>query len=201
MQQIRKIVEKREIVQVVSVHESSFSNFFMTELGSYFLTVYYKSVSHNKNSILLGCYEDDSLLGFCAATYLSKGFYKKLIKENFLHYFFISIYLLLSKPASLIRLIKNLTKKNPEISDNGEYAELLSIATSVDSQGKGIGKKLLLQLEVELKLKSCTELSLTTDYYDNDKVISFYKNLSYNPLYDFVSYPNRKMYRMIKNII
>lgn len=31
----------------------------------------------------------------------------------------------------------------------------------------GIGKKLLLQLEVELKLKGCTELSLTTDYEIN----------------------------------
>ena len=44
------------------------------------------------------------------------------------------------------------------------------------------------------------EISLTTDYYNNEKTIAFYKKMGYAVLYEFVTYPNRKMYRMIKNL-
>ncbi len=84
--------------------------------------------------------------------------------------------------------------------DDGYYAELLSIGVSVKWQGQGIGKKLLIQLENEMKLQGCSSLSLTTDYNDNEKAIQFYKGLGYAVYYDFITYPNRKMYRMIKKL-
>jgi hypothetical protein len=43
-------------------------------------------------------------------------------------------------------------------------------------------------------------MSLTTDFYNNIKTIEFYKGLGYNIYYDFIAYPNRKMYRMIKDL-
>ena len=67
---------------------------------------------------------------------------------------------------------------------------MLSIAVFVNKQGKGIGKKLLLELEKELKLKGCSKLSLTTDFYNNIKVIEFNNGLGYNIYYDFIAYPN-----------
>jgi ribosomal protein S18 acetylase RimI-like enzyme len=108
--------------------------------------------------------------------------------------------LLFTRFAALIRLFKNFSKTNSYVTDEGNYAELLSIGVSVKKQGQGVGKKLLLQLEKELKLKGCSLLSLTTDYDNNEKAISFYKVLGYEIYYDFIAYPKRKMYRMIKNI-
>jgi len=108
--------------------------------------------------------------------------------------------LLLISPTSLVRLIKNLSKSNPNIEDKAEYAELLSIGVSKDKQGKGIGKKLLKQLEIELNLKGCLNLSLTTDFNNNDNVIDFYRKMGYEIYYEFIAYPNRKMYRMIKKL-
>ena len=50
------------------------------------------------------------------------------------------------------------------------------------------------------KLKKCSKQSITTDSYNNIKVIEFYIGLGYNIYYDFVAYRNRKMYRMIKDL-
>jgi ribosomal protein S18 acetylase RimI-like enzyme len=77
---------------------------------------------------------------------------------------------------------------------------LFSIGVSDKKQGHGIGKKLLIQLENEMRLRGCANLSLTTDYNDNEKTIQFYKGLGYNIFYDFIAYPHRKMYRITKKL-
>lgn len=196
--QIRKIQDKKDILQAVMIHQDSFQNFFMTELGTQFLMLFYKSVANNKKSLLLGYFENDKLLGFCAATYRSRGFYTSLVKSNLLSYLCMSVYLFLFKFSSLLRLIKNLTKKSDKIADNGDYAEILSIATSQHSQGKGIGQALMIETEKELKLHNCKKLSLTTDFCNNEKTLNFYKKVGFEILYEFISYPNRRMYRLIK---
>jgi len=199
MMEIKKI-EDKDLSDVLKVHKDSFKNFFLTKLGDEFLNIYYKSVKNDDHGILLGIFDEDKLCGFCAGTTFSRGFNKRLILNNFFRFSIVGFWLLLSKPTSLIRLLKNLTKNDSSMLDSGKYAELLSIAVSENKQGKGIGKKLLLELENEMKLKGCFKLSLTTDFYNNIKVIEFYKGLGYNIYYEFIAYPNRKMYRMIKDL-
>ena len=43
-------------------------------------------------------------------------------------------------------------------------------------------------------------ISLTTDFYNNHNTIGFYHALGYQDLYEFVAYPDRKMWRMIKRL-
>jgi ribosomal protein S18 acetylase RimI-like enzyme len=197
--EIKKVL-KEEISQVVEAHKNSFKGFFLTELGDRFLSIYYDSVRRDEKGVLLGFYDEGQLYGFCAATTLSKGFNTHLIKGNLFRFALVGIRLLFTRVPSLIRLFKNFSKTSAASNDTGEYAELLSIGVSDKKQGQGIGKKLLIQLENEMKLKGCLKLSLTTDYNDNVKAIQFYKGLGYDIYYDFIAYPNRKMYRMIKKI-
>lgn len=195
-----KLVPEEDINEVVKVHKASFRDFFLTELGDHFLKVYYNCVRKDKRGLLLGFYEGKELYGFAAATTISKSFNRNLILENFFQFSFIGIGLLFTKTSALVRLFKNFSKTNESVNDKGEYAELLSIGVSDKKQGQGIGKKLLLELEETLKTKGCTQLSLTTDFYNNEKAIGFYNGLGYEIFYDFIAYPNRKMYRMIKKI-
>lgn len=197
--EIRKVT-KHEINQVVTIHKKAFNDFFLTQLGDKFLWVYYYSVSKNKNSILIGYYDDEKLLGFSCATFLSRGFHKNLVKENLLRFGIIGIKLIFTKPGSLIRILKNFSKSNKSIKDDGNYAELLSIGVYPGIQGSGIGKQLLTELERQLSFNGIKLLSLTTDFYKNDKTIGFYKSLGYEIMYEFIAYPNRKMYRLIKNL-
>jgi ribosomal protein S18 acetylase RimI-like enzyme len=195
-----KKVPKEDIKKVIEVHKTSFKGFFLTELGDHFLEVYYDCVRKDEKGVLLGFYEETELFGFCAATTVSRGFNTHLVKQNIRRFSFIGIRLLLTRIPSLIRLFKNFSKTNSTTSDEGDYAELLSIGVSDKKQGQGIGKKLLIRLQNEMKLKGCSNLSLTTDYSSNEKTIQFYKGLGYEIYYDFIAYPNRKMYRMIKKI-
>lgn len=185
---------------VVDIHNSAFKDFFLTQLGDNFLKLYYSSLLKNKKGILLGCFDNDKLCGFCAATTLSKGFNIRLIKDNLKAYSFVGARLFLTKPRALIRLVKNFTKSDSTVEDSGNYAELLSIGVNSRMQGGGVGKKLLLELERIMIEKEIKQLSLTTDYYNNDKGIGFYKSLGYEIMYEFTAYPDRKMYRLIKNI-
>ena len=144
--------------------------------------------------------ENGIVYGFSASTKLCKGFNSRLIKRNFLAFSVLSLKMLFTSPSALLRLMKNLTKKGDGIEDNEDYAELYSIGISKVAQGKGIGKKLLAKSEEMLKQEGVKRVSLTTDYDHNEQAVGFYHSMGYKTLYEFVAYPNRKMYRLIKTL-
>ena len=98
------------------------------------------------------------------------------------------------------RLFKNLGKGKNVNNDDGNYAELLSIGVSPDKNGLGIGQKLLVEFENKVKEKGINVITLTTDADANDNVLKFYKKSGYEVYYEFVTYPRRKMFKLIKKI-
>ncbi|MCS3291433.1 GNAT family N-acetyltransferase [Bacteroides fragilis] len=169
-------------------------------LGDRFLKLYYSSVFKHKKGVLLGCYNERKLVGFCAATLKSKGFNANLIYSNLFSFGIFTLGLLFTNRTALRRLYQNMSKKGKHIVDRGEYAELLSIGVDSLNQGKGVGKVLLIKLENIIRSEGCSKLSLTTDFFENQKTIGFYESMGYTILYDFIAYPNRKMYRLIKTL-
>ncbi len=197
MAEIIKAQEK-DIADIVAIHIKAFPDFFLTTLGEGFLKLYYRSVLRSSDGVLLVGQSDGETTGFCAATMLSAGFNKRLIKNNFMGYVGQGTKLLFTHPLRIWHLFKNMTKENADVGDKGDYAELLSIGVDPNKQGGGVGKKMLIALEEEVNRRGGTKLSLTTDYVNNEKAIGFYHSLGYEAWYDFVTYPNRRMYRMIK---
>ncbi|WP_221658070.1 GNAT family N-acetyltransferase [Bacteroides salyersiae] len=200
MLQIIHPVRKDEIDALVVIHTSAFPEFFLTQLGRRFLRLYYSSVLSHPEGILLGYYEEDRLTGFCAATINSNGFNKRLIKFHFFAFVIETFILLLTNIKALKRLYLNLSKSDSANTDKGEYAELLSIGVDREHQGKGIGKQLLMALEEEVKQRGGRKLSLTTDCHNNKQAVSFYRSMGYRVFYDFMAYPDREMYRLIKTL-
>ena len=189
-----------DIERIVAVHNAAFQDFFLTSLGSRFLAIYYRSVLNHPLGILLVSENEEGVVGFCAGTMLSEGFNSSLIKANFSTYALEGMKLLFTNPVSLWHLLKNFSKADSNIGDKGNYAELLSIGVDPNVQRSGAGKAMLLALEEVVKNRGEKKLSLTTDYDDNDKAIAFYHSLGYKEWYDFVAFPNRRMYRMIKDL-
>lgn len=196
-----QVVSKEHIKSVVELHLQSFEGFFLSQLGEDFLRFFYEKLRHDDRSKILGAFDDKGkLVGFSAFTYLSSGFYSYLVKKNMLGFACWGIRILIKKPSNLIRLLRNFKKEKNTTGDTGNYAELLSVATLPEMQGKGIGKMMLFAMEENLKEKSCKSVSLTTDFENNEKVLYAYKSMGYEIYYDFISYPDRKMYRMIKKL-
>lgn len=189
-----------DVDQIVQIHHDAFENFFLTSLGTDFLKFYYSSFIKNNETVCMVEIDNDIIVGFSASTVMSKGFNTRLIKSNLPNFVLWSFKMLFSNPKALIRLVRNLVKKSDAMEDNEDYAELFSIAVKSNQQNKGIGKILLSETEKELKTKGVENLSLTTDYHDNDATIGFYKSMGYNILYEFTTYPQRRMYRFIKQL-
>ena len=185
--------------QIAKIHLKSFPTFFLTTLGYSFLKTYYTSCVKSKEAISICAINNETkkILGFAVGCLNSKGFNKKLIYSNLGAYFYQTLILLFTKPVALIRLFKNLGKGNIE-SDKGNYAELLSIGVSPDQNGLGIGQHLLAKFENQVREKGINTITLTTDADSNDSVLRFYKKSGYKVYYDFITFPNRKMLKLIK---
>lgn len=189
-----------DVETIVEIHIDAFSRFFLTSLGSIFLRFYYTCFLKSNETVTIVAEEDGIIYGFSASTKVCKGFNSRLIKSNLFAFGMLSLKMLFTTPGSLLRLVKNLTKKGEGVEDNEDYAELYSIGVSKKAQGKGVGKKLLAALELEMKVSGVKQVSLTTDYDNNDQAVGFYHSMGYETLYEFVTYPNRKMYRMTKTL-
>jgi len=187
--------------QIAKIHQKSFPNFFLTTLGYSFLKTYYRSCAKSKEAISICAIDqvDKRLLGFAVGCFNSKGFNKRLIFSNSLEYSFRALLLLFTKPIALIRLYKNLAKNNDK-DDKGNYAELLSIGVSPDQNGFGIGQSLLVKFENQVREKGINTITLTTDADSNDSVLRFYKKSGYTVYYDFETFPNRQMLKLIKEL-
>lgn len=191
----------QDIEGIVKIHQEAFKDFFLTSLGESFLKLYYGTFVNSNDGVVYCAVKDKTIVGFSATSYVSHGFNSKLIKHNLFKYGFVALKLLLSQPKAVLRLMRNLDKENKDttIKDDGLYAELYSIAVGPNCQGEGIGRFLLTVTEADVKEHN-SEISLTTDYYDNDKTVAFYRALGYKELYDFITYPDRRMWRLIKEL-
>ncbi len=195
-----KELSSKDIDNVVIIHEKAFKDFFLTSLGTDFLKIYYKSAVESNLCTNLGLFEKNEMIGFAVIANNSKGFNSKLVKENLSNFIGLGIKMMLTKPMSLIRLFKNFTKSDGNKTDDQGYSELLSIGVDPTVQGRGAGKLLLKEIEVEAKKKGIDKIVLTTDFFNNESAVAFYKKVGYHIFYDFIAYPNRKMYKMYKNI-
>lgn len=195
-----RAVEQKEYASLVKLHLKAFDDFFLTTLGYGFLKTYYRSALKSKDSIAVCAVNDkNEIVGFSIGCIQSKGFHKKLIMNNFVHFSFEAVKILFTNPKAIIRLMNNLEKDSNQ-NDDGNYSELLSIAVSPDCKGLGIGKELIKAFEAEAILKGSKKIALTTDFDRNDDVIAFYKKTGYEVFYEFITYPNRKMYKLIKEL-
>ncbi|MEQ2976665.1 GNAT family N-acetyltransferase [Butyricimonas faecihominis] len=189
-----------DIKDIVDIHKISFKNFFLSSLGTHFLKVYYKAVLKSQLSVCIGGKENGILKGFCVGTTLARGFHKGLLKDNFVSFLWSLGYVCMVRPISIIRLFRNLEKRSSIVPDDGNYAELLSIAVLPNASNKGIGHSLLREFEKKMKSMGVSKVVLTTDSISNDNVINFYQKNDFKVLYKFVTYPKREMYKLIKEL-
>lgn len=191
--------ELRDINRIVEIHCSAFDGFFLTSLGSDFLRLYYRSYLNFSQALLLCAEDNDEVVGFSATAKLVNGFNTQLIKRNLCGFLWMGVKLLFTNPMSLIRLYKNMTKGG-ESTDSGGYAELYSIGVHETAQRKGIGAMLLSETEKRLAEEHIQRVSLTTDARENEATQAFYRTMGYELLYEFKTYPQRQMLRLMKKL-
>lgn len=195
-----KIVQRYEYHDLAEIHLDSFKGFFLATLGKSFLLTYYKAVLGSNETIAVCAVDDEGkFLGFGTGCVQAKGYHKRLICHHLFTFIFQGLVLIFTKPKALRRLVMNLDKISNK-NDDGNYAELISIGVSHTSKGIGVGKQLVKKFEEEARKKGCKKIALTTDYYNNQEVLAFYLHSGYKVFYEFAAYPNRRMYKLIKDL-
>ncbi len=188
---------------LAQLHISVFPGFFLSTLGERFLTTYYKVVLRHPETICLFAEDEQrKVCGYVLGRTNAKGYLKRIVKSAPLVFCVEGVRLLFTRPKSLLRLVNNLEKKRDDetVSDDQNYAEIGLIGVLPDQKGKGIGRKMLNEFEKILREKGVSRLSLTTDAVDNENTLKAYEAWGFEVYYKFISYPDRKMYRLIKEI-
>lgn len=173
-----RVLKLEETKNIAALHQLAFNTFFLTSLGSKFLSKFYGSIIKSYEGVAIGAYQDDELVGFAIGSRKKKGFYKTILKKNFISLSLAASSSLIKKPKNINRLIKSFL--TTETSDESflNYASLLSICVNPERKGQKIGKHLLQAFESEIE-KYSEGITLTTDKLNNDYVNNFYVSNNY----------------------
>jgi len=171
---------------IVEIHQKSFSNFFLTRLGSDFLHRYYKLVLEYRGGIVLVSERQNVLQGFACGFVDPVGFYRGMWCTK-LSFTAPVLSALVRQPSLMkevlygVRRIHNTAAVWPEAS-----CELSSIAVVPERAGNGLGKALVESFLAETRSLDARSVYLTTDAEGNDAVNAFYRSLGFRQTNRFV---------------
>ena len=173
------LMSQEHIPAVVRTHLASFPGFFLSFLGPRFLSVFYAGVCAAPEGIGIVYFNaDGDPAGFVAGSSNPRGFYSRLLKQDWLKFSLASIGAIVRKPRVIGRIARGLFHPggNPVGDD---VAGLFSIGILPELQGTGAGKLLVHAFLEEARKRGCKKVFLTTDADGNESVNSFYQKLGF----------------------
>jgi len=182
-----------DVRYVVAVHLTSFPGFFLSFLGSRFLSLFYSGICSAPEGIAFVYLNDAAIpVGFVAGTSNPGGFYSRLLKSNWFKFAFASIVPVLTKPSVMRRVARAVS--HPSSNPIGDHvAGLFSLGVLPELQGTGAGKKLVQAFLNEAKQRECKRVFLTTDRDNNEVVNSFYTKLGFVTERQYMTPEGRRM--------
>ena len=174
-----KFMTELHVHRVVLMHEKAFPKFFMTLMGRPFLAAYYSIVLKYKGSISLISFDKHGEHTGFAVGFIDPSVFYKILKKNYFRLILPVFLGLLRRPYLVLNILRGVLRviKSKKRVDRGYTCELASIG--VVKKGGGIGSLLLKNFVVEAIKKGASDVSLTTDRYNNDSVISFYRSFGF----------------------
>lgn len=194
---------QEDIYKIVDVHIKAFQGFFLTSLGSKFLTRLYEGFLLKHEGILRVAIIDEQIVGFSAGTTSPESFFAKLRQDKWFSFLWAAIPGLIRNPMVVFKKLYNaLFYKGDPVKSLNSAALLSSIAVEPDFKGQSIGKLLLEDFEHQVSQRSGLHyVYLITDKFGNEPIVNFYKKLQYVQDSEFSQSGNRIMLRFIKKII
>jgi GNAT superfamily N-acetyltransferase len=188
-----------DVSDVAHVHLSAFSGFFLSIMGAYFLSAFYRAALQDENSIAFSATLDGKLVGFVVGTAAPISFYKRILSR---HWFYLGITALLrifTCPNIIPRLWRRLREAG-HMEYSTHQTLLMSIAVSPAAQGRGVGKVLLEAFVQASREKESVSVCLLTDRIGNDRTNSFYQQAGFECQNFFTTAEGRQMNIYSKNI-
>lgn len=192
---IRKVAdtEKGTINQIVNIHLSTFTGFFLTFMGRGFLKQMYKAYTRHEKSDILIAENDGKVVGFLAYSEHMSSLYKYMIKKQLIQFAWYSLGAFLRKPKIFMRLVRAFLKPG-ESHRTEKYIELASIGVNPDVKANGVGSSLIEALKNEVDFSIYEYITLETDVVNNEIANKFYKKNGFHIVREYATHEGRKMY-------
>lgn len=187
-----KGISNRELKEVGEVHICAFTESALTKLGLEAVRRYYEwQLNGPHDSMFYGAFENDKLIGFCVGGSFKgamSGYLKKnrtfLIWRVMTHPWLVMNSLFRDKLKNAFHILKRFNRKPVEIVSSVQHDTsirhfgILSICVHPQYQKHGIGKLLMKEAERKARSRGFNKMLLTVKA-DNQKAISFYKNIGW----------------------
>jgi len=184
---------------IVTIHQQSFADFFLTRLGASFLRQYYSLVLNYRSGIVLVGESPGALRGF-ASGFLEPGEFYRLMWRARLTFALPVIAALFRHPSLVTRVLHGVRRIHNTASPWPEGScELASIAVSPSSGGNGLGKALIQAFLAQARSRNARCIFLTTDADGNDAVNAFYRNVGFRHTRRFRQGEGRWMNEYVMN--
>lgn len=189
-----------DVERIIEVHTNAFEGFFLTFLGPEFLHHLYKGFIDK--GVLRVAVLDSKVIGFSAGTEQPDVFFSNLRNEKWLSFFLAAVPSLIRKPSLVFKkLYGALFYQGDSVESLNNSFLLSSLAVDPHSEGQGVGKFLLNDLnEILAEKKTSETVYLITDKNDNGAVLGFYNKCGFSIESEFKQSGQREMLRLIKSI-
>lgn len=160
---------------LADLHTQALGSAFLPRLGKGFLTHLYKTMTADRNSVVLVAEAGGTIVGFVAGTLSVKRFYRRFLVRRGIP----------AAVAALPRLIRPSivkaaleTARYPGESGSLPDQELLAIGVAPEAQGTGVGRKLGQTFLAELETLGADEVKVVVAR-DNSRANRLYEKLGF----------------------
>jgi len=177
MPEFVKPMEKRHAAAVADLHRIAIDSGFLSSLGPRFLRQLYKAVPSCPAGFGYVWEEPDSrVLGFIACAESTGRVYKQsLLRRGVL--MAIPLLRFMVRPSVLRRMIHTLRYPS-QVGDDLPAAEVLSVAVSGDSRGRGVGRAVMSAALEEFKRRGITDVKVAV-WAENAAGNAYYRNCGF----------------------
>lgn len=184
-----------DLDRIVEIHLASFHGFFLSRLGPRFLRVLYADLMVNRSAALLVAVRNDVLLGVVGGVDDEPTYFRDLRQRKWLSFLTASVGAVIRNPAALQRLWRG-RHRSEQHSVTEPPATLLTLAVTPQSQGQGVGRRLVEAFSTDLLRRGVEQYKLTTDAEGNNAVIRFYEQLGFESTVHWITPEGRPMLTM-----
>lgn len=187
---------KSDVKTIAQIHFNELRLDFLPSLGMEFLTKLYIDFIINDGVDIAVFRNRDKVCAFIVGANDFGKVFKQIIINNFFGYSYLIAKKIMTKP-SIIKYVFD-TLIYPVKEGNDVKSELVVIAVSNEYQRKGIGRKLLIELENKFKKRKIMRYKVSVNN-KNTRANLFYKSLGFKKTREFYLY-NKKLNLLVKNI-
>lgn len=196
-----RLAKEADVEAMVTIHQRSFPGYFLTLLGTRFLTELYRGFVSDESGLCCVATRNATVVGFAAGTMEPAGCFKRFLKRQGLHFLLASLPALRRHPFVVGRkLLSAITYRGESPNLEGGGALLSSLAVAPSNEGRGQGAALVHYFCTIAQHQGAKYVYLTTDRDNNVKVNAFYVRQEFQLHSQFEKSGKRRMNCYVRDL-